>query len=164
MDAACQPERIEIHCGYRRSPFSPAQQIFRDTLHFYAFPAPRAAGYVYLDGPWISREEFLERPSGTAVGSSVSFSYTGTRVEALMAPGVAGASAVNVMRDGYQLAERIRGRDLMVPGRFTIAELDGLRVYGLVRDDALGEHELTLETDDPGVRIYSFILTACHDK
>ncbi len=157
---ACYPATREVRCGYRTGRFFDEQEIHRDAVHFYALPQERPEGVVLLDGAWIVRPDCLERPAGTGVRSNVIVRYTGIGANAVMTPG-AGAGGVNVLQDGYPLAERIRGRDLMVPGRFTIAEVDRGRIYNLVRDAPYGEHELRVETDDPGVRIYAFTFSGC---
>ncbi len=162
--AACYPASREIRCGYEDGSFSSAQQILHDQAHFYTLPASSEEETILLDGPWIVRPDHLERPSGTLVRSSAVVRYRGVEANAVMSTGKQPAGGINVLQDGYQIAERIRGADLMVPGRFTVAEVAGPKAYNFVRGARYARHELRVETNAPGIRIYAFTFSGCEDE
>lgn len=152
---------VHVECGRSSGALAPAQSIVFDSPTNYELPSSRQEGFVYLDGPWIVQSDALVRPNGATKPSAVVFPYRGTDVDAVMAHGADGASSVTVLRDSYPIADRIKGDDVMVPGRFSIVEVVQPRSYGLVRDPRPDLHELRLETTSPGLQIRMISYARC---
>lgn len=156
--------RHEVRCGWAHRPLGAALDVTPGAAHSYVLPEERGPGVVYLEGPWISQEGAFVTPADSPAVSAVVFPYEGTDVAAVLAPGQGGAAAVSVSRDSYPIAERIRGADLVAPGRSTVVEVTASRLYSLVADPRPGLHELRLETTAPGLQVLAITYRECADS
>jgi hypothetical protein len=119
----------------------------------YVDPLLYYEGRLYLDGDWrISRENIsLEGPG------SVILKYSGAEGTAVLAMPKGRHSEVTVVQDAAYLTNDTKGDDVRIgpDGRSTI-DVDGPRMYQLVRNRGFGDHVLRLTGADAGLEVFSF--------
>jgi hypothetical protein len=109
----------------------------------------REPGGVTLEGDWRTERQYIELRKGTG---KIVLPFTGGEVNLVMQPGPSGNAAVTVLLDGKPVGDA-HGVDVGADG---VARLDRSGLIRLVAGAARRAHMLTLVTNDPGVRAFSF--------
>ena len=111
--------------------------------------ARREPGSITLEGDWRTERQYIELRKGTG---KILLSFTAGEVNLVMQPGASGTAAVTVLLDGKPVGDA-RGADVGADG---VAHFDRSGMIRLVAGAARRRHVLTLVTNDPGVRAFSF--------
>jgi thiol-disulfide isomerase/thioredoxin len=119
------------------------------TNEIYIGADRRQPGAVTLEGDWRSERQYVELRQGTG---TIVLPFTAGEVNLVMQPGLSGNAAVTVLLDGKPIGEA-RGADVGSDG---VARFDRSGMIRLVAGAARRGHVLTLVTNDPGVRAFSF--------
>jgi thiol-disulfide isomerase/thioredoxin len=109
----------------------------------------RQPGIVTLKGDWRTEGQYIELRKGTG---TIVLPFTAGEVNLVMQPGSSGSAAVTVLLDGKPVGEA-RGADVGSDG---VARFDRSGMIRLVAGAPRRRHVLTLVTNDPGVRAFSF--------
>lgn len=109
----------------------------------------RERGAFTLTGNWQSRPQYIELKTGTG---KITIPFTGGEANLVMQPGPSGSSSMSVLLDGKPVASA-HGADVGADG---VAQLDRSGMFSLVAGAPRTRHVLTLVSNDPGVRAYSF--------
>jgi thiol-disulfide isomerase/thioredoxin len=109
----------------------------------------RQPGTVTLEGDWRSERQYVELRKGTG---TIVLPFTAAEVNVVMQPGPSGIAAVTVLLDGKPVGNA-HGKDVGSDG---VARFDRSGMIRLVAGAARRSHVLTLVTNDPGVRAFSF--------
>jgi thiol-disulfide isomerase/thioredoxin len=109
----------------------------------------RQPGIVTLKGEWRTEGQYIELRKGTG---TIVLPFTAGEVNLVMQPGSSGTAAVTVLLDGKPVGEA-RGADVGSDG---VARFDRSGMIRLVAGAPRRRHVLTLVTNDPGVRAFSF--------
>jgi thiol-disulfide isomerase/thioredoxin len=109
----------------------------------------RQPGIVTLKGDWRTEGQYIELRKGTG---TIVLPFTAGEVNLVMQPGPSGTAAVTVLLDGKPVGEA-RGADVGSDG---VARFDRSGMIRLVAGAPRRRHVLTLVTNDPGVRAFSF--------
>jgi thiol-disulfide isomerase/thioredoxin len=109
----------------------------------------RQPGGVTLEGEWRMERQYIELRKGTG---RIVLHFTAGEVNLVMHPGPSGNAAVTVLLDGKPVGSA-HGADVGSDG---VARFDGPGMIRLVAGAARRRHVLTLVTNDPGVRAFSF--------
>ena len=102
-----------------------------------------------IEGDWRTEGQYIELRKGTG---KIVLPFTAGEVNLVMQPGPAGNAAVTVLLDGKPVGDA-RGADVGADG---VARFDRSGMIRLVAGAARTRHVLTLVTNDPGVRAFSF--------
>jgi thiol-disulfide isomerase/thioredoxin len=102
-----------------------------------------------LEGDWRTERQYIELRKGTG---TILLPFTAGEVNLVMQPGPSGSAAVTVLLDGKSVGPA-HGADIGSDG---VARFDRSGMIRLVAGAARRPHVLTLLTNDPGVRAYSF--------
>jgi len=102
-----------------------------------------------LEGDWRTEGQYIELRKGTG---KIVIPFTAGEVNLVMQPGPSGNAAVTVLLDGKPVGDA-RGADVGADG---VARFDRSGMIRLVAGAARTRHVLTLVTNDPGVRAFSF--------
>ena len=109
----------------------------------------RERGMFKLEGDWRSDGQFVELQKGTG---TITLPFTAGEVNLVAQPGPSGKSAITGRLDGNPIGDA-RGADVGSDG---VARFDRSGMLRLVAHAPKTKHVLTLETSDPGVRLYVF--------
>ena len=109
----------------------------------------REPGGITLEGDWRTERQYIELRKGTG---KILLPFTAGEVNLVMQPGPSGSAAVTVLLDGKPVGDG-RGADVGADG---VAHFDRSGMIRLVAGAPRRHHVLTLMTNDPGVRAFSF--------
>jgi thiol-disulfide isomerase/thioredoxin len=109
----------------------------------------REPGGITLEGDWRTERQYIELRKGTG---KILLPFTAGEVNLVMQPGPSGSAAVTVLLDGKRVGDG-RGADV---GAHGVAHFDWSGMIRLVAGAPRRHHVLTLVTNDPGVRAFSF--------
>ena len=109
----------------------------------------REPGGITLEGDWRTERQYIELRKGTG---KILLPFTAGEVNLVMQPGPSGSAAVTVLLDGKPVGDG-RGADVGADG---VARFDRSGMIRLVAGAPRRHHVLTLVTNDPGVRAFSF--------
>ena len=109
----------------------------------------REPGGITLEGDWRTERQYIELRKGTG---KILLPFTAGEVNLVMQPGPTGSAAVTVLLDGKPVGDG-RGADVGADG---VAHFDRSGMIRLVAGAPRRHHVLTLVTNDPGVRAFSF--------
>jgi thiol-disulfide isomerase/thioredoxin len=109
----------------------------------------REPGGATLEGDWRTERQYIELRKGQG---KIQLSFTAGEVNLVMQPGPSGNAAVTVLLDGNPVGEA-HGADVGADG---VARFDRSGIIRLVAGAPRRRHLLTLVTNDPGVRAFSF--------
>ena len=109
----------------------------------------REPGDISLEGDWRSERQYIELRKGTG---KIVLPFAAGEVNLVMQPGPSGSAAVTVLLDGKPVGDA-RGADVGADG---VAHFDRSGMIRLIAGAPRRRHVLTLVTNDPGVRAFSF--------
>jgi thiol-disulfide isomerase/thioredoxin len=109
----------------------------------------REPGGATFEGDWRTERQYIELRKGTG---KILLPFTAGEVNLVMQPGPSRGAAVTVLLDGKPVGEA-RGADVGSDG---VARFDRSGMIRLVAGAPRRRHVLTLVTNDPGVRAFSF--------
>jgi thiol-disulfide isomerase/thioredoxin len=109
----------------------------------------REPGAASLEGDWRTERQYVELRKGTG---KIVLPFTAGEVNLVMQPGSSGSASVTVLLDGKPVGDA-HGADVGADG---VARFDRSGMIRLVAGAARRRHVLTLVTNDPGVRAFSF--------
>jgi len=109
----------------------------------------REPGGASLEGDWRTERQYIELRKGTG---KIVLSFTAGEVNLVMQPGFSGSASVTVLLDGKPVGDA-HGADVGADG---MARFNRSGMIRLVAGAARRRHVLTLVTNDPGVRAFSF--------
>ena len=110
----------------------------------------RERGAASLEGDWRNDGQYVELRKGTG---RIVLPFTAGEVNVVMQPGPSGSARVTVLIDGQPVGDA-RGADVGPDG---VARFNRSGMIRLISGAAArGRHVLTLVTDEPGVRVFSF--------
>src|SRR5215211_1710025 len=119
------------------------------TNELYGGAERREPGGATLEGDWRTERQYIELRKGTG---KILLPFTGGEVNLVMQPGPSGTAAVTVLLDGKPVGNA-HGADVGSDG---VARFDRSGMIRLVAGAVRRQHVLTLVTNDPGVRAFSF--------
>jgi hypothetical protein len=119
------------------------------TAETYLGAQRRERGSVMLEGEWRSEPQYVELRKGTG---KIAVAFTAAEVNLVVAPGPSGTAAVTVLLDGKPVGD-VRGADVGTDG---VARVERSGMLRVVAGASRQPHILTLVTNDPGVRAFSF--------
>ena len=160
--AACYRVTPELYLGYQRGRIGNPSGSTPKEKTAYADVGPHAEGFFYLSGEWTADEEYLMKPWGSEGESSVAIKYTAKEVNLVMNPLLGRTCRTSVLQDGAPIAKEDAGADVMFDQNDkAFVDADAPRMYRLVNNQEIGNHELTLKTATPGLALYAYTFVSC---
>jgi len=158
--AVCYRVSPELYLGYARGNYG-NPNLTPDRPAAYRDPGMHMDGFAYVEGDWLVSAEYLARPAGASGVSRLVVPYLANEVNIVAHPPTYGGAAVlAVEQDGAALAAEDAGDDVTAGATATLT-IDRPRMYRVVRNRAIGRHELALSTTSDGVALYALTFTSC---
>ncbi len=159
--AVCYAPTPELYAGYQRGRIGNPHGVKPEQPAYYRDLGQHAEGFIYLEGQWVVSGEFAAfYGQGTGPGR-LTIRYTSKEVNLVMNPLREPGRAV-LLQDGEPVPEADRGDDVKSgDGGATEVVVTGPRMYRLLNNRDFGSHELTLQTESPGLAVYAFTFISC---
>jgi thiol-disulfide isomerase/thioredoxin len=158
--AVCLRTTPELYCGYRRGKIG-TDDLLPDTPANYSDVVHAEADRWYLEGKWVSREEYVESvANGELAYARVRFSANS--LNAVMASATGAEILLTVTLNDRSLTEANRGRDVeILPDGTSVVRVTAPRMYAIVASPEYLEASLKLFVRRKGLRIYAFTFGGC---
>lgn len=160
--AACYPTTPELRVdavGNQR-PLASVPLIF-------TLPPDRRDGSFYLDGMWKAGGDGLILAGETG---AIALPYHAASVNAVLSPSpdpvelalhLKPPLAIALEQDGRPIAGDVFGEDVYRDRERTWIRVDTPRMYSLLRNHDVGQHELRINLQGPGLTFYAFSFGSC---
>jgi thiol-disulfide isomerase/thioredoxin len=148
----------ELYAGYKRGEFANREPVRPDALNVFADPRRYPPDQIVLAGGWVVRDEYIQRAAESQPGEAkIVLRYQAKDVYAVLGNAGAAPLRVYVLVDGQPLDQYSRGQDIQLDeqGR-TYVEVTRQDLYRLVAKLLFGGHLITLWSDSPDFRFYTF--------
>ncbi len=160
--AVCYRVTPELYLGYKRGRIgNPTGYVEKETA-VYSDPGAHAEGHFYLSGEWRADEEHVMKPWGSETASDVTVRYMAKEVNLVMNPLLGRTCRAYLSQDGQHLHKEDAGQDVVFDqnGK-AFVDVDAPRMYRLVNNREIGNHELTVSTSTPGLALYAYTFASC---
>lgn len=162
LGAVCYRVTPEIYLGYQRGRIGNPVGLTPKETATYADPGMHAEGFFYLSGEWKCEEEYAMKPWGGDAESAVSIRYMATEVNLVMNPLLGHTCRAFLTQDGAPIAKDDAGDDVLFDQNDkSFVDIDSPRMYRLVNNSEIGNHEITLSTKDAGLALYAYTFVSC---
>jgi thiol-disulfide isomerase/thioredoxin len=149
----------ELRGGLHRGSLGNPEGYAPNIPILYRLPDDRATGAFYVAGAWVAAEQYLSYQGHT--GGIIQIPYEAAEVYAVFSPNADTVErtlnpqtvSVEIWQDGQPIVTDRRGFDLTEDGRVLI---NRPRMYNLIRNPKLEQHELTLRVQSRGFALYGF--------
>ena len=121
-------------------------------------PGDHVGGRFYLHGVWsIDRESVTHSRPTEGFGDYIAIAYEAASVNVVLRPRGVNPFRVLATVDGKPVAESHRGDDIVVDDNGdTYLNIDGPRMYNVVRSTSVHDGELKLHTGSPDFSLYTY--------
>lgn len=153
----CLRPTPELYCGWGRSAFGNGSARLEDNVQQYQLPAEQEVHRLYPEGSWKQTKESLET---TELVSKLHLQYQARQVNIVLEPSVQPAT-VRILLNGQPVPAESRGADIQVRGTDTILSITEPKMFELITHSGFEQHELILESETPGLKIYAFTFVGC---
>ncbi len=156
--AGCYPATPELYAGYAHGRLGNPGDFGLDTSRTFAPVSERAEGKLYFEGSWNGTVEYSESADTDAV---LRVPYRAAELNAVLASADGAPLRVHLLHDSTAIAMDEAGEDVVMDSEMgTYVIVSTPRMYTLVLNPDLGQHEITLEPVRPGLRVYAFSFVA----
>ena len=130
----------------------------RDVVRFYEDPGVHANQFIYLQGAWFNGLESLTHGRVTEnYEDYLAIRFFATSVNTVMSPEGGEAYDVRVTYDDRPLARDEAGADVQWDDEGnSFVWVDEPRMYGIVKIDEVGEHELKLSSNADNFNVFAY--------
>ena len=131
----------------------------RNVVMSYEDPGDHANQYIYLQGAWLNEAESLTHGRATEnYEDYLGIRFFATSVNTVMSPGEAGEPYdVRVFYDDRPLTADEAGADVQWDAEGnSFVPVDEARMYGIVKIDEVGEHELRLSSNADNFSVFAY--------
>ncbi len=165
--AVCYRPTPELYAGYARGSLGNPEGYASGGAVLYMLPARRTVGNFYVEGAWLSGEDYLAYV-GAEVGSVV-LPYEAAEVNAVLSPNADvvertlhpdSVAEAEVWHDGAPVSALNAGRDVVFAPAPVGRRARPLMV-NLICNPGCERHELTLRVRTRGVALYAFTFSGC---
>lgn len=154
--AVVQRATGEILAGWQRGSIGNVEGYAPESVIHYNDPGYYFEGRLYLDGDWLSSREYVKLEEQGGKDGSLSFTYQGAEVNAVIKPEGEKQFQVFVHQDDRFLIAANQGKDVQIDeeGRSYFL-VDLARNYNIVKQKDFGEHNIRLTTRSNGFSVYA---------
>jgi len=154
--AVCYRATPEVFGGYVKGSLGNVEGYMPESEVEYQDPGFYVDGRLYLQGIWRAERECIRWQGQPDDVASVSMLYSGSAIDAVLAPPRGGSTQLFVEQDGHDLTSENRGADTqLLPDGHSVVTVDMPRMYSIVKNREFGEHLLRLRPTTQGTAIYS---------
>ena len=163
--AVCYPTTAETYCGYARGLLGNAGGFQEDTVASYEAPSERRDGFIYLQGQWESKAEYLRHAAITnELSDYLELPWHGLECNLVMRSSTGKKIAVVVTLDDKPVPKAMAGPDIEYGEGQSFVYVEKARLYGLIKTKTYGEHRLRLATRSDKLECYAFTFGGCEEE
>jgi thiol-disulfide isomerase/thioredoxin len=157
--AVCYRATPELHAGYASARPGSADSLKPSVPQQFHPVSERDEGQLYFEGLWRPEHNYSET---VEAGCVLRVPYRAAELNVVLASADGQPQRLFLRHDGQTMTMDEAGEDVVVDsdwGSYVLVRAP--RLYNLVVNPDFARHEITLESNDVGLRVYAFSFVSC---
>lgn len=157
--AVCYRATPELHAGYAHARLGNPGSLEPGEPQRFRPVTEREEGRLYFEGLWRADQDYSE---AVEAGGVLRVPYRAAELNVVLATADGQPQRLFLRHDGQPLTLDEAGEDVVVDsdwGSYVLVRAP--RMYNLAINPDFARHEITLESNDVGLRVYAFSFVSC---